>query len=135
MKNQNTSVVARLARPATLVAVLLGLGLGCGSDDRRPTMGEPGGGATETNVAPALCSRDEECPEGIECRTFDGGDGGGFCDVNEMSVEPADAGPVTTSPAPALCVRASDCPPGIECRFLNGQGSTGFCVVAEMLAP
>ncbi|MCC7542267.1 MAG: hypothetical protein IT379_38975 [Deltaproteobacteria bacterium] len=53
---------------------------------------EGGGGgqtATETNVQPASCMRDDDCPPGIACRflALDGGseDAGvaGFCAVGE----------------------------------------------------
>jgi hypothetical protein len=40
--------------------------------------------ATETNVMPAPCSRDEDCPRGVACNFFDmSADGGyrGVCDV------------------------------------------------------
>ena len=127
------AVVSRIARDAALLAALGGLGLGCAGDDRRASR-DPGSGATETNVAPAPCNGADDCPEGIECVTFDGGEGPGFCDVNEMTVA-GDGGAVTSSAAPAPCARASDCPPGIACVSFDGPGSPGFCDVVEMVAP
>jgi hypothetical protein len=133
MNNRMMAAVSRFTREAALVAALCGIGLGCADDDRRPSR-DPGGGATETNVAPAPCSSDDECPEGIDCLTLDGGEVG-FCDVNEMTVDTADGAVVTSNPLPAQCARPSDCPTGIECIFPNGPGSTGFCDVVEMVAP
>jgi hypothetical protein len=40
--------------------------------------------ATETNVAPAPCNSDADCPDDVRCRHFEaeGAAGPGFCDVN-----------------------------------------------------
>ena len=105
----------------------------CGGDDDKPSKGEPGG-ATETNVAPALCVRDDDCPSGVACKTFDGGaaDAGGFCDVDEMTVVPGGGAPVSSA-APAACESDDDCPAGIECVVLDGA-RVGFCDVTEMIA-
>ena len=42
-------------------------------------------GATETNVVPAPCATDEDCPEGIACVYFDPDDENGHCDAEELS--------------------------------------------------
>ena len=122
-----------ILKAAGLVAVIAAGGSACGRDDDGPGKGDPGGGATETNVAPAPCSSDDDCPSGVDCKGFDGGapDAGGFCDVNEMEVG---GGAPVSSAAAALCENDSDCPEDVECVVFDGA-KTGFCDVVEMVGP
>lgn len=97
---------------------------------------DTGGGATETNVQPAPCDDDSDCPEGIECVVADGAQNG-FCNVNEMEVDAGsdagtDASSGTSSAAPAPCEDETDCPEGIACIIPDGEDGPGFCDVEEM---
>lgn len=101
---------------AVLVAAAMTFG-GCGRDDDRPSTGAAGSGATETNVAPAPCSSHADCPDGIDCKFFDGGaaDAGGFCDVGEMEV--TGGGAPVSSAAPAPCSRDSEAAKCLDVRL------------------
>jgi len=79
---------------ATGLLLLSCAGCWAGSTDPEPTSTEPEGsnpaqGATETNVAPAPCETDGECP-GSRCVRFeldDGSPGPGFCEAEELETE------------------------------------------------
>ena len=117
-----------------LAGALLALA-GCKGEDDGGTAkdeNQAGQGATETNVAPAPCKDDDDCPEGIACAFPEQGGDIGFCDVNEM-VTGEDSGPVVSTGAPALCNDAGDCPPGIECKSWSAAGGPGYCAVDEMV--
>ncbi|HKP64178.1 MAG TPA: hypothetical protein VJV78_45895 [Polyangiales bacterium] len=104
-----------------------------GQEGGSHTMGSAGGKATETNVAPAPCDADDDCPAGIECYFPNGDAQTGFCDVNEMHVADAGSdrgGAPVSSAAPAPCNDDDDCPAGIEC--VSFDGGPGFCHVEEM---
>ncbi len=101
---------------------------------------EMGGGASL--AAPAICSSDAECPEGIECLKLSESDEFGYCNVEEVSVEPdpgaADEGaPADTSggvslATPAICSSDAECPEGIECLKLSESDEFGYCNVEEV---
>lgn len=138
MRDSSThSVFRRPVMSLALAAALLATNAGCkdeGADDgTAKDEGKGGQGATETNVAPAPCKSDGECPKGIECVFHDEDAELGFCDVNEMHVKDAgaDAGGDVSSSAPAPCDDSDDCPPGIECKSFD-EGGPGFCDVGEM---
>ncbi len=58
---------------------------------------EPGGDEAITPVdsgdvslaAPAICESADDCPPGIDCVKFDEADQFGFCNVEEMLIEPS----------------------------------------------
>jgi hypothetical protein len=75
----------------TVVAAVLLSGCFAAADEPRdaeqPEERAENSGATETNVAPAPCASDADCPDGVRCRHFSddqtGSEGPGFCDVGE----------------------------------------------------
>ena len=152
MGNSNQGL--RRTRGAVALSVILACAVGlaaCKDDDKDEgktdpepgktgqepgdqTKGSAGGKATETNVAPAPCDADDDCPKGIECYFANEDDETGFCDVNEMHVADAGSdggGAPVSSGAPAPCNDNDDCPAGIECVSFDGDGP-GFCNVEEM---
>ncbi len=82
-------------------------------------------GATETNVAPAPCESDDDCPEGVTCRALTDGDLK-VCDLADVEVQDdtssgsEDGDLPISAPVPAPCTSDADCPDGIECIALDG---------------
>ena len=86
-------------------------------------------GATETNVAPAPCNSNDDCPSGVACaKTSD--DGPGHCDVQETEVNSG----TPSLGAPAPCNSNDDCPSGVACAKTSDDGP-GHCDVQETQAP
>lgn len=113
----------------------------CKDDDggNATNQDDTGGSATETNVQPAPCEDDGDCPPDIECVFATDDADVGFCNVNDVDVNVdggvdagTDAGGATTSAAPAPCEDETDCPDGIACVHPSGSDGPGFCDVEEM---
>jgi hypothetical protein len=85
-------------------------------------------------AAPALCSGDDECPEGVECVQVEGEDFG-YCDIDDAVVVPDGSnasGPDdgTTQAVPAACETDEDCGGDIACVKAEGD-DFGYCDVAD----
>ena len=92
-------------------------------------------GATETNLAPAVCTSDADCPTGVQCLYFHndatGEDGPGFCDVQDTSS-------TTSSAVPALCEVDADCGSSGRCAHVhdeNGEDSFSICHITDLNCP
>lgn len=115
-------------------------GNGSSANDEAPdgvaSGGMAGDGATETNVAPAPCMTNADCPTGVDCVGADA-DGTGYCDVAEtLTGDPAasSSGGGASLGAPAPCNTSADCPEGIACVSFDGSEGPGYCDVNEMEA-
>lgn len=110
-------------------------------DDGPVAANMAGSGATETNVAPAACNSDTDCPSGIECVRSDPSFAG-YCNVNDMlggsSAGTSGDDPSTTPGislgVPAACNTDTDCPAAVDCIKPDGA-EVGYCNVNEMLLP
>ncbi len=106
-------------------------------DDEGEVVGSP-----VSSALPVACNSDADCPEGIECFKLSESDEVGFCNVEEVVVEPAEGAsdeelPADTSggvslAAPAICGSDAECPEGIECLKLSESDEFGYCNVEEV---
>ena len=91
--------------------------------------------ATETNVTPAACNSDDECPSGVRCLHLHDDatnmDGPSFCEVKEKSNS-------TTSSTPAPCTKNVDCGPKGTCLHVHGPDGAdmfGYCRTDNLVCP
>jgi hypothetical protein len=107
------------------------------------TANDPAGSGAASLGAPAPCSSNDDCPQGIECFKLDPSDAVGYCDVDDTVVSPdapmdagasteVSSGGVATLAAPAICMSDADCPDGIECAMFDDSSDLGYCNVADV---
>jgi hypothetical protein len=100
---------------------------------------DPGGSATETNVATIRCSTDSDCGQGRTCMhnpgQDDGSCSGGLHEPHPASGGDEDAGSAAPPPhsggLAAKCDVDADCG-SVKCLHPNGAGEPGVCDVAQM---